>query len=150
DGHAAAGSASSISPEARAFWAFQRLRRPAAPTIKSESQSPSIRTPIDAFLLARLGERGLRYSAEADRRKLIRRAYLDFLGLLPPPAEVERFVHDASPDAFERLIDRLLGSAHFGERWGRHWLDWCGYVDVIGDDTDREITKISAGKWKFR
>ncbi len=131
----------------RRFWAFERLKKPDVPTPAMQDR---VRTPIDAFLLAKLAERGLSFSAETDRGKWIRRAYLDLVGLLPPPAEVDTFVHDPSPDAFERLIDGLLASPHFGQRWGRHWLDWCGYVDVIGDDTDREITKTSAGKWRYR
>ena len=147
EAHADASAASSIAPEARNFWAFQRLQHREVPTA---SQPDRIRTPIDAFVLEKLGERGLSFSPDADRRRWIRRAYLDLVGLLPPPDEVEKFVHDPSPDAFDRLVDGLLASPHFGQRWGRHWLDWCGYVDVIGDDTDREITKISDGKWRYR
>ncbi|HEY2840586.1 MAG TPA: DUF1549 domain-containing protein, partial [Pirellulales bacterium] len=147
EARADASDASSIAPDARNFWAFQRLKRPAVPTVAARDRA---RTPIDAFLLAKLAERGLSFSPEIDRRRWIRRTYLDLVGLLPSAVEVDKFVHDASPDAYERLVDGLLASPHFGERWGRHWLDWCGYVDVIGDDTDREITKISAGKWRYR
>lgn len=147
DADVEASSASTIAPDARQFWAFQRLKRPTPP---AHSPTNGVRAPIDAFLLARLAERGLSYSPEVDRRRWIRRVYLDLIGLLPAPAEVDKFVADTSPDAHERLVDGLLASPHFGERWGRHWLDWAGYVDVIGDDTDREITKISAGKWRYR
>ncbi|HYT95306.1 MAG TPA: DUF1549 domain-containing protein, partial [Gemmataceae bacterium] len=108
-----------ITAEDRAFWAFQAIRRPAAPAVKQANQ---VRSLIDAFLLARLEEKGLTFAPEADRYTLIRRASLDLLGLPPAPEEVTRFLADHADGAYERLIDRLLASPRYGERWGRHWL----------------------------
>ncbi len=125
-----------ITPEDRAFWAFQPIRRPAVPQV----QSDRIRTPLDAFVLAKLQAHGLTFAPEADRRTLIRRATLDLTGLPPTPEEVGAFLADPAPDAYERLIDRLLASPHYGECWGRHWLDVAGYADSEGyarEDTVR-------------
>src|SRR5262249_38896304 len=112
-----------------AFWAFQPIRRYPTPQVK---QKEHVRTPIDAFALARLEDKGLSFSLEADRRTLIRRATLDLVGLPPTPEEVDYFLVDKSPDAYERLMDRLLESPFYGERWGRHWLDVAGYADSEG------------------
>ena len=114
-------------------WSFQPPRRPKVPTVKNKSW---VRNPIDAFILARLEKEGIQPSPEAERRTLIRRLYLDLLGLLPTPAEVETFVNDSRPDAYERLVDRLLASPHYGERWGRHWLDLARYADSDGYEKD--------------
>jgi hypothetical protein len=128
-------------------WAFEPLRRPEVPT----PAGPAItRTAIDAFLLARLQARGLTFSPEAGRETLLRRAYLDLWGLPPGPAEVDAFLADRRPDAWERLVDRLLASPHFGERWGRHWLDVVGYADTVGFDTDANTIILSEGKWRYR
>ena len=102
--------------------------------------------PIDVFVLARLEDEGLTPSVEADRVTLIRRLHLDLLGLPPTPAEVAAFVDDARPDAFERLVDRLLASPNFGERWGRHWLDLARYADSDGYEDD--LYRPDA--WRFR
>ncbi len=118
-----------IAPEDRAFWAFQPVRSSPIPAVRTPER---IRNPIDAFLLAPLPERGLRFAPEADRRTLIRRATFDLHGLPPTPEEVDAFLADAAPDAYERLIDRLLASPRYGERWGRHWLDVAGYADSEG------------------
>jgi cytochrome c553 len=118
-----------ITPEERAFWAFQPMARPAVPTV---AHAERVRTPIDAFLLARLEAQGLTFAAEADRRTLVRRVYFDLLGLPPTPAVADAFVNDPAPDAYEKLIDQLLASPHYGERWGRHWLDVAGYADSDG------------------
>ena len=115
--------------EERSFWSFQPIRRSDAPRVRN---APLVRTPIDAFLLQALETKGLSYSREADRRTLIRRAAFDLTGLPPTPEEVDRFLSDASVDAYERLIDRLLESPHYGERWARHWLDVAGYADSDG------------------
>jgi hypothetical protein len=96
-----------------------------------------VRNPIDAFVLARLESEGITPSPEAERRTLIRRLYLDLLGLPPSPEAVRDFVDDPSPRAYERLVDSLLGSPHFGERWGRHWLDLARYADSSGYQVDR-------------
>ncbi len=118
-----------ISAEERAFWAFQPIRRPAVPAIRD---NPRVRTPIDAFLLPTLEAKGLSFSPDADRRTLIRRATFDLTGLPPTPAEVAAFLADGSPDAYDKLLDRLLASPRYGERWGRHWLDVAGYADSDG------------------
>ncbi|HJT31324.1 MAG TPA: DUF1553 domain-containing protein [Pirellulales bacterium] len=123
-------------------WAFQPLAKPALPAV---SNAGWVRNGIDAFILARLDAVGLPPSPEADRATLIRRVSLDLTGLPPSPAEVAAFVEDAQPDAYERLVDRLLASPHYGERWGRHWLDAARYADSNGYTIDggRSI-------WKYR
>ncbi|MEW6307281.1 MAG: PSD1 and planctomycete cytochrome C domain-containing protein, partial [Verrucomicrobiota bacterium] len=131
----------------RHHWAFQTLRPQAVPTVKHRE---SVRTPVDAFLLAKLEEKNLLFSKEAERIALLRRAYLDLIGLPPTPEEAQAFLGDKRPDAFERLVDRLLESPHFGERWGRHWLDGAGYVDVMGIDNDAGTVKLGDGKWRYR
>ena len=124
-----------ITAEEKKFWSFQPIQPPALPAVKNAAQ---VATPIDAFLLAKLEEKGLAFSPEADKRILIRRAYFDLLGLPPSPQEVDAFLADNSPDAYERLLDRLLDSPQYGERWGRHWLDVAGYADSDGyDESDR-------------
>ena len=131
------GAGMHIAPEDRAFWAFQPIRRPAVPVVRSPGR---LRTPVDAFLLARLQQSGLTFAPEADRRTLIRRATFDLHGLPPTPQEVAAFLTDTAPEAYERLVDRLLSSPRYGERWGRHWLDVAGYADSEGytqDDTVR-------------
>jgi hypothetical protein len=110
-------------------WAFQPIRMPPIPTVRNASWS---RTPVDHFVLAELERRGLQPSPEAHRRTLIRRATFDLWGLPPTPADVASFENDPSPDAYLRLIDRLLASPRYGERWGRHWLDVARYADNKG------------------
>jgi hypothetical protein len=105
---------------------------------------------VDAFLLSRLEANKLTLSPDADRITLLRRASLDLLGLPPAPEEVDAFLADERPDAYERLLDRLLASPHFGERWGRHWLDVVGYADTVGFDTDANNLVLSEGKWRYR
>jgi hypothetical protein len=123
-----APAARTIDIEAgRRHWAFQPLRLVAVPPV---SRPGWARRRIDAFLLARLESQGLSPSPEADRRTLIRRLYFDLIGLPPTPEEVETFVADTSPEARERLVERLLASPHYGERWGRYWLDLVRYCDV--------------------
>jgi hypothetical protein len=128
-------------------WAFRPLARPAAPPVRSPAHA---RTPVDAFLLARLEAAGMTFSAAADRVTLARRAHLDLLGLPPSPEEVDAFVADGRPDAYERLLDRLLASPRFGERWGRHWLDVAGYTDTVGFDQDTSTILVAEGKWRYR
>lgn len=118
-----------FTEEERNWWSFQPIASPAVPKVKAADR---VRTPIDAFLLARQQEAGLTMPPEADRYTLIRRATFDLLGLPPQPEDVEQFVNDKSPDAYGQLIDRLLASPHYGERWGRHWLDVVGYADSEG------------------
>ena len=109
-----------------------------------------VRTPIDRFLLERLEARGLCFSPDADRATLLRRVYLDVTGLPPTPDEATAFLRDDAPQAYERLVDRLLASPAFGERWGRHWLDVVGYVDTVGFDTDATNIIVSENKWRYR
>jgi len=130
-------------PGSKAHWAFVAPTRPAVPAIANR-QSPII-NPIDAFILARLAKEKLAPSPEADRVTLIRRLSLDLLGLLPKPEEVDAFANDKSPDAYEKLVERLLASPHYGERWGRWWLDVARYSDSNGYSIDapRSI-------WRYR
>ena len=122
-----------ITEEDRQFWAFQPMKKPAVPTVDG-FVSPN---PIDSFIARKLHENGLDFAPEANKRVLIRRAYFDLIGLPPTPEEVTEFLADNREDAWEQLIDRLLSSPHYGERWGRHWLDIAGYADSEGaNDTD--------------
>jgi hypothetical protein len=126
---------------ARKHWAFQPIKRPAIPVI--DNRQSTISNPIDAFILARLAEKGLSPSHPADRRTLIRRAHFDLIGLPPTADEVDAFLADLSPGAFSKVVDRLLASPAYGERWGRHWLDVARYADtkdgvlMYGDDRVR-------------
>ncbi|HMF15174.1 MAG TPA: DUF1549 domain-containing protein, partial [Gemmataceae bacterium] len=115
-------------------WAFVPPVRPVLPTVKDAAWP---RTPIDRFVLARLGKEGLEPSPEADKITLIRRLYLDLIGLPPTPAEVDAFVADQSPKGYEAVVERLLASPHYGERWGRHWLDAARYADSDGFEKDK-------------
>jgi hypothetical protein len=112
-----------ITPEARAWWSFRKPVKPTEPAITNGDQ---VCTPIDKFILAQLEGKGWKLQPEADRITLIRRASFDLTGLPPTSAEVKAFVEDRSPNAYEALIDRLLASPHYGEQWGRHWLDIAG------------------------
>jgi hypothetical protein len=132
---------------AETHWAFRPPVRPGMPSVRNAVR---IRTPIDAFVLARLEATGQSFAPEADRRTLIRRATFDLIGLPPTPLEVDAFLTDPSPDAYERLIDRLLASAHYGERWGRHWLDVAGYADTLQSDNDFGIVNVHEGMWRYR
>ena len=127
-----ASSSFHITPRQRAFWAFQPLSKPAPPAVKDTAWP---RNAIDHFVLARLEEKNLRPGKPADKRTLIRRATFDLTGLPPTPRDVDAFVADNSPDAFRKVVDRLLASPHYGERWGRHWLDVARYADGDGRDT---------------
>ncbi len=138
---------SPVSDLDRKFWSFRPLAKSAVPTPPSAARA---RTPIDAFLLARLESKGLTFSPDAERATLARRTYLDLVGLPPSPAEVDAFGTDTRPDAYERLVDGLLASPHYGERWGRHWLDVAGYVDTVGFDVDATLVILSENKWLYR
>lgn len=162
------GAADDFTPEERGHWAFQAVRRPAVPNVPSsvfrnrsgegrsgfplKTENLSLNTasqphPVDAFIGQKLTAAKLTFSPTADRATLIRRASFDLLGLPPSPAEVEAFEKDTSPDAYEKLLDRLLTSPHYGERWGRHWLDLAGYADSDGY-TDADTERRWA--WKYR
>ncbi len=129
--------------EKSAHWAYQPIRRAAPPVVK---KSDWVRNPIDQFVLAKLEARGLAPSPEADRYTLIRRLSLDLLGLPPAVAEVDAFVNDTRPNAYEELVDRLLKSPHLGERWGRHWLDMARYADSDGYEKDNP--RPDAYRWR--
>src|SRR5438128_1213824 len=123
------GKGGAITEEERAFWSFQPIRKPAIPKTKAKDR---VRTPIDSFLVSALAKQKLGFSPDAEQVTLLRRACFDLTGLPPTPAEVETFLADTAPDAYEKLLDRLLDSPHYGERWGRHWLDIAGYADSDG------------------
>jgi mono/diheme cytochrome c family protein len=127
-----------ITPEERQFWAYRQPVR-SDPAVKR-------RNPIDGFLAAAMAQKHLKPSPPADRRTLIRRAYLDLLGLPPEPAEVEVFVNDRSPNAWERVVEKLLASPHYGERWGRHWLDLVRFADSGGFERDFDWPNA----WRYR
>jgi len=133
-----------ISDEDREYWAFQPIHKPAAP---KNVVAQKMRTPVDAFVLAKLGEKDLPMAPEADRRTLIRRVTLDLTGLLPTPEEVDAFVTDKSPLAYEQLVERLLASKNYGERWARHWLDVVGYADSNGYT---EADSVRPHAWRYR
>ncbi len=118
------------------WWSLRPIARPAVPTV-SRSVESWPRTPIDAFLLQALDSAGLQPSPEADRRTLIRRLSCDLLGLPPQQDEVDAFVRDEDPLAYEKLVDRLLASPHYGERWARHWMDVVHYGETHGYDKDK-------------
>ncbi len=127
-------------------WSLRRRGRPAIPVFHDPAGRAWVRTPVDAFVLARLQREGLEPAPEADRRTLIRRLSFDLTGLPPPPEEVAAFVRDPATDAYERLVDRLLASPHYGERWGRHWLDVVRYAETEGFEYDRA----RPGAWRYR
>jgi hypothetical protein len=122
-----------VSADARKHWSLQPLKRTLPPAVKNGGWC---RTAIDRFVLARQEEAGIQPNREADRRHLIRRAYFDLLGLPPPPEEVKAFLADPAADAYEKLIDRLLQSPHYGERWGRYWLDLARFAESHGFEHD--------------
>ncbi|MBM3983741.1 MAG: DUF1549 domain-containing protein, partial [Planctomycetes bacterium] len=125
--------------EAKKWWAFQPARRPAVP--RSEYANP-----IDAFVAAKLGEKKLALSPAADKRTLLRRVTYDLTGLPPTWDELAVFEKDVSPDAFAKVVDRLLASPQYGERWGRHWLDLVRYADTAGDNSDHPLPHM----WRYR
>ena len=123
------------------WWSMRKPRRPPVPEL---DESPS--NPIDAFILARLREKGLEPAPAAGKATLLRRAYFDLLGLPPTPAQANRFLQNTSPDAFEELVDNLLASSRYGERWGRHWLDVVRYADSAGFEGD----VFYPNAWRYR
>ncbi len=136
-----------ITEENRQFWSFRKVVAAPVPKPKSASR---VRSPIDAFVLAKLEAKGLSLSPDAPNLTLLRRAYFDLTGLPPTPEEIRAFTEDAKPGAYERLLDRLLASPHYGERWGRHWLDAAGYVDTTGKDFDPVKAELAQGIWRYR
>jgi hypothetical protein len=124
-------------------WCWQPVKKVAPPSVKNESWPRQL---LDRFILAKLEEKGLAPSGPADKRTLIRRAYFDLIGLPPKPEEVEAFLKDESPQAFEKVVDGLLDSPHFGERWGRHWLDLVRYAESRGHEFEPNIPNA----WQYR
>lgn len=148
DGGASVGDelpqADAFTQEERQFWSFRPLSKPILPPDDSSDAAISM---IDRIVLRSLKEKGLKFAPEADRRTLCRRLYLDLTGLPPSSEEVDAFVRDAEPDAYPRLVDKLLSSLHYGERWGRQWLDIAGYADSNGyirHDSPRPLA------WRYR
>jgi hypothetical protein len=139
---ATAPAAAPVAAASRA-WAYTPAVAPAEPTVK---QKKWVRTPVDAYVLAKLEAKGIKPSPEADRATFIRRATLDTWGILPTPEEVKAFENDKSPDAYEKLVDRLLASHHFGERQARRWLDLARYADSTGFQNDNT----RPNNWRYR
>ncbi len=130
----------------RSHWAFVKRATPAVPSFSSAADKVWAKTPIDAFILARLQKEGLKPSPQADRATLIRRAYFDMIGLPPSPREVAEFVADKAPDAWSKLVERLLASPQYGERWGQHWLDVVRFAETDGFEYDTHRN----GAWRYR
>ena len=130
-------------PSAQGHWAYQPVGRPQTPQVQNKDW---VRSPIDALVLARMEAKGIKPSKDANRAALIRRATLDAWGMIPTPEQVKAFVEDRSADAYEKLVDRLLASPHYGERWGRRWLDLTRYADSEGYNQDE--TRPNA--WHYR
>ena len=133
----------SLTSAAEPHWSFRKISRPTPPSVR---QTDWPRNGSDSFVLARLEKENVAPSPEADRVTLIRRVTLDLIGLPPTPGEVAEFVYDEQPDAYERLVDRLLASPHYGERWARPWLDLCHYGDSDGHLTDQ----LRPVAWRYR
>jgi hypothetical protein len=140
---AAAALASVAAASPSDHWSFQKVKRPPVPQVRDGS---SIRNPIDAFILETLEANGLTPAPEAERRTLIRRLSFDLIGLPPTPEDVQAFVNDSRPDAYQRLVDRLLASPHYGERWGRHWLDLVRFGETRGYQRDYVLPNV----WRYR
>src|SRR5579859_3737193 len=139
----AADAPKQFTPQQRRWWAFQKVVKPAVPQPKNRAW---VKNEIDAYVLAKLEEKNLAPAPPADRLTLIRRATLDLTGLLPTPEEVQAFVSDSSPEAFTKVVDRLLASPRYGERWARHWLDLARYADSEGFKSDETRPNI----WRYR
>ncbi|MCE9568061.1 MAG: PSD1 and planctomycete cytochrome C domain-containing protein [Planctomycetes bacterium] len=138
------GEAFDLHARAKTHWSFQPITRPKVPEVRNP-RSP-IRNPIDAFLLAKLSDNGLSFAPQADKRTLLRRVYFDLIGLPPSPEETEAFLKDTSPEAFEKVVEKLLASPQYGERWARHWLDLARYAETHGHEFDFEIPEA----WRYR
>ncbi len=123
-------------------WAYRPLTKPALPAVKSQA----IRNPIDQFIVAKLEQSGRAPAPETDKRTLLRRTYFDLIGLPPTPEDLKAFLADEKPGAFERVVDRLLASPRYGERWARHWMDVVHFAETHGHDQDR----IRTNAWPYR
>ncbi len=134
------------SAEAKQHWAYQPVKKQAPPTV---TEVDRIQSPVDNFVAAKLEEKGMTLNKPADRATLIRRAYFDLIGIPPTPTEVQAFVNDKSTDAFAKVVDKLLESPHYGERWGRYWLDVARYSDTRGQDNRRNDSRYPYA-WTYR
>jgi mono/diheme cytochrome c family protein len=132
-----------VTEEAKRYWAYQPVKRSAVPEVKDKGW---VKTPIDAFILAKLEAKGLKPVKPADKAALARRAYYDLTGLPPTPEQIDEFVNDTAPNAWEKLIDRLLASPQYGEKWGRHWLDVVRYAETNGYERDGPKPFV----WRYR
>src|SRR5262249_11616395 len=132
-----------ITDAQRNYWAFRKPARAPIPSVKNQSW---IRTPVDAFILAKLEEKGLTPSPRADKRTLIRRVTFDLTGLPPTPEEINPFLADRSPDAYRKVVKRLLASPRYGERWAQHWLDVVRFGETNGFELDVEREQ----SWRYR
>ena len=128
-------------------WSWQPLKKPPVPEVQN---SEWVKSPVDNFVLAKLEEKGLKPNPPADKRTLLRRATFDLIGLPPTPEEVDAFLKDDAPDAFEKVVDRLLASPHYGERWGRHWLDIARYSDTKGQVRRQREDEAYPFAWTYR
>lgn len=133
-----------IKPKDREFWSFRPPVRPKVPEVRGQDR---VRTPLDAFLLEKLEAKSMTFSKEAPKLTLMRRAHFDLLGLPPSPEEIREYLADSRPDAYERLIDRLLESPHYGERWARYWMDAVGYADSEGGVSNDTLRPHA---WRYR
>jgi len=147
DPRVASASAKTWSDNRTNHWAWQPVKPVPVPTVDDNGWG---QTPVDKFIFAKLADKGLTPNPPADKRTLIRRATFDLIGLPPTPEEVQAFVDDTSPDAFAKVVDRLLASPHYGERWGRHWLDVARYSDTKGQPRRFTEDNINPFAWTYR
>src|SRR5262249_42313981 len=126
---------------ARDYWAFKLPVQASLPNVTREFSNP-----VDRFLEKVRQEKGLKMAPKADRLTLLRRAYMDLIGLPPSPQEIDAYMNDNAPGSWERLVDKLLASPHYGERWGRHWLDAARYADSSGYENDTDQPNM----WRYR
>lgn len=132
-----------FTAEQKAYWAFQPIQAPAVPTVKHAAE---VLSPVDAFILQKLEEKGIEPAKPADRATLLRRVSYDLTGLPPTEQEMREFLADRAPNAYEKVVDRLLASPRYGEKWGRHWLDVARYADSTGNDEDHRYPYA----WRYR
>ena len=134
------------TPVERRHWAFQKRSQPEIPKYTLAADRAFVKNPVDAFILASLKKEGLRPSPKASRATLIRRLYFDVTGLPPTPRQVAHFVADTSPDSYKKLVEQLLASPHYGERWGQHWLDVVRFAETDGFEYDTH----RKDAWRYR
>ncbi len=143
-GAAGAGVKFDLQARAKAHWSFGAIKRPQPPQVANPKAQAT--NEIDRFLLAKLDAAGLTFASPAEKRTLLRRIYFDLTGLPPAPAEIDAFLKDDSPNAYEKVVEKLLASPQYGERWGRHWLDLVRYAETQGHEFDYEIPEA----WRYR